>query len=176
MSNSDSGGWRRRLILAISVAGFVISTAGAIACAVLSLLSSVPVRPVPMAIWAWLFIGVFPSSIVLLNRNGQSQWTGNRALKPAFAFAIVCFISGFVQLAHGVPEIIHGAYYQDSHGTLTRVSHGIYLWSLRAEARMAGGAAFLFYVAAAAKYADRLLDMTDIRQGSTAPGGRAVGR
>lgn len=153
-------GWRRRLSLVISVALFAISTAGAIACVAICLLSSVPVPPVPVVIWASLFVGVFPLTLipVLLHRNGVSQWFENRWLWPAFALAVICFLSGLVQSAHGQPEIIHGAYYEDSHGTLTRVSHETYLWAARATARMFSGGACLFYVFAAGKYADRWLD------------------
>jgi hypothetical protein len=127
-------------------------------------MSYVPVPPVPLVIWAPLVIGVFPSLVVgiVLNRNEESPSTGNRwftrAAAIALALALVSFISGFVQLGHGVPQFIHGAYYQDSHGTLTRVSHDTYLWAARAEARMAGGVACLFYLVAAGRYAERWLD------------------
>lgn len=144
----------------ISAACFVLSAAGAIACAVICLLSSVPVPPVPRVIWLSLVIGVFPLGIGMLNRNGQ--WTENRwltrAIAIAFAVALISFLSGFVQLAHGQPEIIHGAYYGYNHGTLTRVSHDTYLWAARAEARMASGVACAFYVCAAGCYGKRWLD------------------
>jgi len=161
-SGSDVGAGPRRLGLVISVACFALSTAGAIACAVICLLSSVPVAPVPAVIWAPLVIGVFPLGIGVLNRNAQSRWTENRwltrATAVAWAVALISFVSGFVQLAHGVPEVIHGTYYGDNHGTLTRVSHDTYLRAARAEARMASGVAYLFYVVTADRYAERWLD------------------
>ena len=160
-SGSDAGAGWRWLSLVISAACFVISAAGAIASVVICLLSSVPVPPVPRVIWLSLVIGVFTLGIGTLNRNGQS-WTENRwltrAMAIAFAVALISFLSGFVQLAHGQPEIIHGAYYGDNHGTLTRVSHDTYLWAARAEARMFSGGASAFYVFAVGRYGKRWLD------------------
>jgi hypothetical protein len=157
-SGSDAGLWRLGRVL--NLAGFVISTAVAIACAVICLLSSVPVPPVPVVIWGSLFGGLFPLTLLtfLSHRNGQSQWTLSLWLKLALALFLVCFLSGIVQLGHGQPEVIHGAYYQDSHGTLTRVSYDTYLWAARAAARMFSGGACLFYVVAAERYADCWLD------------------
>jgi hypothetical protein len=156
----------------IGVACFAISAAAAIACAVICLLSSVPVPPVPVVIWASLFVGLFP--MVLLSRfhrNGLSGLTRNRWLDAAFIFALICFVSGFVQLgvAGGQPEIIHGAYYVDNHGTLTRVSHDTYLWAARAGARMFSGGACLAYVVAAVGYSDRWLDSPPRRPRSHQP-------
>jgi hypothetical protein len=161
-SGSDAGeGWRRRLSLVVSVACFTVSAAGAVACFVICLVSSVPVPPVPVVIWASLFGGLFPLNLLGLLWNGRSRLTPNRWLMAAFALAVICFVSGFVQLsvAHGQPEVIHGAYYTDTHGTLTRVSHDTYLWAARAAARMFSGGACLFYVVAAVSYSDRWLDL-----------------
>jgi hypothetical protein len=145
----------RRLGRVLSLAAFVASTAGAIACAVICLVSSVPVPPVPVAVWASLVGGVIPMNI--LAGLGPDR-TENRWIMPALALFLVCFVSGIVQLGHGVPEVIHGAYYQDSHGTLTRVSHDTYVWAFRAAARMFGGGGCVGYVFAAGRHADRWRD------------------
>jgi len=152
MTAWDSWRWLR---LVISAACCAISAAGAMAGVVVVLLSVVPVPPMPLVILVSLVGGSFALLFPALAWKAQSELTLGRLPVAAFIFAIICFITGFVQLAftHGQGEIIHGAYYTQNHSTFTRVSHGTYLWSLRAEARMFGGAACLIYVLAAFNYA-----------------------
>lgn len=89
-SGSDAGeGWGRRLGLVVSATCFAISAAGAIACFVIALASSVPVPPVPVVIWAPLAVGLVPLNLLALAWIGKPGLTMNRWLAAAFVPAAI---------------------------------------------------------------------------------------
>jgi hypothetical protein len=134
---------------------------GVAASAVIVLLSFVPVPPVPDALWGLLFFGAiainFPTVISFQMRARRSRIPSgelrnllinrNRWIYLVAALAAVSFIYGTTVL-QGQPEIHHGQYFLDDHGTLIQVSHGTYLRAMAAQQRMFASFAAVFYSAA----------------------------
>jgi hypothetical protein len=125
------------------------------------LLSFAPVPPVPDAEWLLLFVGAiainFPTVIsfnMRARRGGLAAGelfnllvNRNRWFYLVVAVAVVSFLSGVT--IQGQPEIHHGRYFLDDHGTLTQVSHGTYLRAMGAAQRMFASFAAVFYSVAA---------------------------
>lgn len=146
----ESGPWQPRLRLAALV--------GAVACTGIALLSFVPVPPVPDALWGLLFFGAiainFPTVISFKMRTGRSRIPSgevynllirrHRWIYLVVALAAVSFVYGIISL-RGQPEIQHGQFFLDDHGTLIQVSHATYLRGMAAQQRMFASFAAVFY-------------------------------
>lgn len=147
--DGGSGPWQRRLRLAAVV--------GAAASAAIVLLSFAPVPPVPDGEWLLLFFGAiainFPTVIAFNMRARQGgippgEFSNllinrNRWFYLVVALAVVSFISGIT--IQGQPEIHHGRYFLDDHGTLTQVSRATYLRATAVAQRMFASFAAVFY-------------------------------
>ena len=149
----DGGRWRRPFLVASAV--------GAAASGVVVVLSFLPFSPpVPTAVWGVLFAGVLVvhvRSVLVLrraqSRRGQVQLSAwslqarlerNRWIWLVAALAIVSFVTAFPTL-RGQPEIDHGHYFLNDHGSLIPVSRDAYLRALAAQQRLFTSVAAVFY-------------------------------
>ena len=123
----------------------------------LSLLSFIPfMPPLPMALVIVCFVGVFPamsSALLGARRRGVPLHGGEfiRGLPPWIGLvAAVAFVSFFTAQAGlpGPPEIHHGQYYFDNHGSLIPTTLAGYQRGLRGQQRVFTSIPAVFYAVA----------------------------
>jgi hypothetical protein len=156
-----------------------VGSCGAVACGAVAVLSFIPAAPVaPTTVLAVLFVGVFPAHLRTI--AALNEWSGRRrsptgpgTLVPARSpepsqlprselgerfwwvgivlfFAFVSFFSAMNTLQDGSPTVVHGLYFLDDHGSLTRISYHAYVQAMAAQERIFAAFSCFFYSLAVA--------------------------
>jgi hypothetical protein len=175
------------------------SSCGAVACGTVAVLSFIPAVPVaPTTMLVVLFAGIFPAhlrTIAALNEwsprrrspIGPGTSVPARSPKPSqlprselaerfwwvglvLFFVFVSFFSAMGTLQDGNPTVVHGLYFLDDHGSLTRISYHAYVRAMAAQERI--WAAFLcFFYSLAVAANGRLRDAAPSPSGVQLPAG-----